>query len=340
MAMSTRISFLTLLLVTFTLGLMWALPTSAETCEIPESGPWPPCATGETQKPEIIRFWTEPALAMPDEPLELHWETTADYVIVSIRTERSYTFLCGEGTPAQPPKCPPIHAVSINPNIQRTINLSAFLGENGVSKTLLIECNPDAWLFTDTGPRTCPNRLPQYGPMQLQYFEKGFMLGAVGDQIRFLQYGGAHWQYFEWPDTTTPNKHAALTPPSGRYKPTGALAEVWDVETMGWATQATATDYDGYVQAVYIQAYSSRYDFTAPNDMYYRLSSSLSSYEWQVLDRELSPPYRPNSAQPSSTCVIPDSGPWPPCATGGNPPSAPPTDCVIPESGPWPPCAR
>ncbi len=37
-------------------------------------------------------------------------------------------------------------------------------------------------------------------------------------------------------------------------------------------------------------------------------------------------------------CVIPDSGPWPACATGGTrPPSA--SDCVIPESGPWPPCA-
>ena len=45
-------------------------------------------------------------------------------------------------------------------------------------------------------------------------------------------------------------------------------------------------------------------------------------------------------------CIIPSSGPWPPCATGGGdapPPSEPPTDdsgeCVIPESGPWPPCA-
>lgn len=45
----------------------------------------------------------------------------------------------------------------------------------------------------------------------------------------------------------------------------------------------------------------------------------------------------------SQSCVIPDSGPWPPCATGGN--STPTnstnnqTDCVIPTSGPWPPCA-
>lgn len=34
-------------------------------------------------------------------------------------------------------------------------------------------------------------------------------------------------------------------------------------------------------------------------------------------------------------CVIPESGPWPPCATGG----ASSSNCVIPESGPWPPCA-
>lgn len=45
-----------------------------------------------------------------------------------------------------------------------------------------------------------------------------------------------------------------------------------------------------------------------------------------------------------SDCVIPDSGPWPPCATGGNsnpppPPTAGNDDCVIPDSGPWPPCA-
>ena len=38
-------------------------------------------------------------------------------------------------------------------------------------------------------------------------------------------------------------------------------------------------------------------------------------------------------------CVIPESGPWPPCATGGNSGSTDPGDCVIPESGPWPPCA-
>ncbi len=59
----------------------------------------------------------------------------------------------------------------------------------------------------------------------------------------------------------------------------------------------------------------------------------------------------PDPAPPASggdgECVIPDSGPWPPCATGGGdggggggatpPPST--GDCVIPASGPWPPCA-
>ncbi len=46
-----------------------------------------------------------------------------------------------------------------------------------------------------------------------------------------------------------------------------------------------------------------------------------------------------------SGCVIPPSGPWPPCATSGGGNAAPPppannnNDCVIPESGPWPPCA-
>ncbi|MGB1249274.1 MAG: hypothetical protein ACPG8W_01465 [Candidatus Promineifilaceae bacterium] len=40
-------------------------------------------------------------------------------------------------------------------------------------------------------------------------------------------------------------------------------------------------------------------------------------------------------------CVIPESGPWPPCATGGNAAPAPAggNGCVIPDSGPWPPCA-
>ncbi len=45
----------------------------------------------------------------------------------------------------------------------------------------------------------------------------------------------------------------------------------------------------------------------------------------------------------NAACVIPESGPWPACATGGGGaavPSAPATtDCVIPSSGPWPPCA-
>lgn len=44
----------------------------------------------------------------------------------------------------------------------------------------------------------------------------------------------------------------------------------------------------------------------------------------------------------SADCVIPTSGPWPPCATGGgqtNPPPIGNSDCVIPPSGPWPPCA-
>lgn len=43
-------------------------------------------------------------------------------------------------------------------------------------------------------------------------------------------------------------------------------------------------------------------------------------------------------------CVIPESGPWPPCATNGSSRTTAPTTntndtCVIPQSGPWPPCA-
>ncbi|MGB1252840.1 MAG: hypothetical protein ACPG8W_19655 [Candidatus Promineifilaceae bacterium] len=40
-------------------------------------------------------------------------------------------------------------------------------------------------------------------------------------------------------------------------------------------------------------------------------------------------------------CVIPPSGPWPPCATNGNTPSSGNSGggCVIPPSGPWPSCA-
>lgn len=39
-------------------------------------------------------------------------------------------------------------------------------------------------------------------------------------------------------------------------------------------------------------------------------------------------------------CVLPESGSWPACATGGDtPPADVGDDCVIPESGPWPPCA-
>ena len=52
-----------------------------------------------------------------------------------------------------------------------------------------------------------------------------------------------------------------------------------------------------------------------------------------------------SGAAPGS-CVIPPSGPWPPCVIGGNVPTPRPTPipssgggCVIPPSGPWPPCA-
>ncbi|MGB1250926.1 MAG: thermonuclease family protein [Candidatus Promineifilaceae bacterium] len=50
-----------------------------------------------------------------------------------------------------------------------------------------------------------------------------------------------------------------------------------------------------------------------------------------------------NTSQ-NNSCVIPPSGPWPPCATGNtSTPTTPPTgnnnNCVIPSSGPWPPCA-
>lgn len=43
----------------------------------------------------------------------------------------------------------------------------------------------------------------------------------------------------------------------------------------------------------------------------------------------------------AEACIIPPSGPWPPCATDGTAPATPATgnDCVIPASGPWPPCA-
>lgn len=46
-----------------------------------------------------------------------------------------------------------------------------------------------------------------------------------------------------------------------------------------------------------------------------------------------------SSGNSADGCVIPESGPWPPCATGGGSSSGNADDCVIPESGPWPPCA-
>lgn len=51
----------------------------------------------------------------------------------------------------------------------------------------------------------------------------------------------------------------------------------------------------------------------------------------------------PAPADSSGTdCVIPASGPWPPCATnsGSSPVASDPNDCVIPASGPWPSCAQ
>ena len=46
-------------------------------------------------------------------------------------------------------------------------------------------------------------------------------------------------------------------------------------------------------------------------------------------------------SQAANACVIPASGPWPPCATGGSTgqTGGSNSSCVIPESGPWPACA-
>ncbi len=46
-----------------------------------------------------------------------------------------------------------------------------------------------------------------------------------------------------------------------------------------------------------------------------------------------------NNGGNSGDCVIPESGPWPPCATNGGNSDGNSDECVIPESGPWPPCA-
>ena len=54
----------------------------------------------------------------------------------------------------------------------------------------------------------------------------------------------------------------------------------------------------------------------------------------------IAPRVAPPVGAQSADCVIPDSGPWPPCATGGSSNTPPSTEgCVIPPSGPWPPCA-
>ena len=58
-------------------------------------------------------------------------------------------------------------------------------------------------------------------------------------------------------------------------------------------------------------------------------------------DVPLPPNNPPANAPTDAACEIPASGPWPPCATGGTtPPATQPEDCVIPASGPWPDCAR
>ena len=48
-----------------------------------------------------------------------------------------------------------------------------------------------------------------------------------------------------------------------------------------------------------------------------------------------------HSVRDDGSCTIPPTGPWPPCATGGQAEPPPPDSgsCVIPPSGPWPSCA-
>ncbi len=70
------------------------------------------------------------------------------------------------------------------------------------------------------------------------------------------------------------------------------------------------------------------------------------TWSYQGGGQIVSPPPTPFPTSVPNGCVIPPSGPWPPCATESNvptpwPTATPPTDgdCVIPSSGPWPPCA-
>ena len=69
------------------------------------------------------------------------------------------------------------------------------------------------------------------------------------------------------------------------------------------------------------------------NDLYFDSAS--------LVQTSSAPPPPPPGGGGGTGCVIPPSGPWPPCATGGNtpPPNNLPPGCVIPPSGPWPPCA-
>lgn len=158
-------------------------------------------------------------------------------------------------------------------------------------------------------------------------------LGATLSDIRNVQIID-DWLYFTGNDGTNGN-------------------QLWRIRANGTTQAERLTDINRYGDA-FPDSQPRRgvpFEFTVESDSLYFMAHNPNEHEqmWKLSLTGGTPSPTPpqnddHDDNDSDECVIPPSGPWPPCATGGGgsntPPQSPPSDeCIIPESGPWPPCA-
>ncbi len=279
---------------------------AAEACVIPDSGPWPACATDGHQDPKIYQIWTTPSPARPGEPVTLHWRTNTDYVILGYRSGKGHKVYCGAANdPITPPPCPANGSVELPHPDLPPLNFIAVMNDGrAVGRDYQVKCGADAWFF-QPAPERCPSGRPNSALMQIQYFQKGVMIGSVGSQVHILLKENQAVAWAEWREDAPEDSHPTLQAPSGLYKPSAEFSAVWSLESLGWAVEPTPRRYDGYVQSCCATGYSGTSYLSTPSQLVYRISGAFSSFSWSAFQ---------SSLPVGEPCVIPASGPWPACA--------------------------
>ena len=211
------------------------------------------------------------------------------------------------------------------------------------------------WFFSNPPtPSNCGGDLAHARQsLKIQYFERGVMIDRVDDcTLWFINtdsvkdaattFGIGDCQIDEDENfDPLPQRQA----PAGKFKPTGRFGRTWvrsslgdGPNILGWAT-TQPIEYEGFVQSRYTGVRNIYY-IAGPDDVVYTNEPA----GWILPNTTITAPRNTTTQgggdQHNVGCIIPPSGPWPPCATGDNSPSSFNQDCVIPPSGPWPPCAR